>query len=95
MEAAESGARKRCGAELRAYRVARGWTQVELGNEIGYSGSFVSDVERGERGIGEDFAKCCDETFKTPGTFMRLWEHLQREAFPVRSVRIRVHHHSP
>jgi len=52
-------------------------------------------VERGERGIGEDFAKCCDETFKTPGTFMRLWEHLQREAFPVRSVRIRVHHHSP
>ena len=35
-------------AELRAQRSAQGWTQVELGKRIGYSGSFVSDVEHGD-----------------------------------------------
>lgn len=82
MDAAESSGRTRFGAELKAHRTARGWTQVELGKKLGYSGSFVSDVERGDRGPGEDFAKRCDEVFGAPGTFLRLWEDLQREAFP-------------
>ena len=83
MEPAESSAKKRFGAELRAHRTARGWTQVELGGRLGWSGSFVSDVERGDKGTTGDFAKRCDETFGTPGTFVRLWEDLQREEFPV------------
>ena len=82
MEAAESSAKKRFGAELRAHRTAKGWTQVELGGKLGYSGSYVSDVERGDRGITDDFAKRCDETFGLPGSFLRLWEDLQRESFP-------------
>lgn len=82
MEAAGSSGRTRFGAELRAQRSARQWTQVDLGNEIGYSGSFISDVERGDRGPSEDFAGRCDKTFALPGTFLRLWEDLQREAFP-------------
>jgi transcriptional regulator with XRE-family HTH domain len=82
MEPAEPSAKKRFGAELRAHRTAREWTQVELGKKLGYSGSFISDVERGDRGASEDFAKSCDETFGTPGTFLRLWEDLQREIFP-------------
>jgi len=84
MEAAESSARKRFGAELKAHRTRKGWTQVELGSKLGYSGSFISDVERGDRGANDAMAKRCDEpdVFDTPGTFQRLYEDLQEEAFP-------------
>jgi transcriptional regulator with XRE-family HTH domain len=82
MEAAESSGKARFGAELKAYRLDRGWTQVELGKSLGYSGSFVSDVERADRGTAEDFATRCDEVFGTPGSFKRLYEDMQREAFP-------------
>ena len=71
-------------AELRAHRTRRGWTQVELGAKIGYSGCYVSDVERGDKGATDDFAKRCDskDAFDLPGMFLRLWEDLQRESFP-------------
>jgi len=84
VESGESSAKKRFGAELRAHRTRRGWTQVELGAKIGYSGSYVSDVERGDKGATDDFAKRCDseDAFDLPGTFLRLWEDLQRESFP-------------
>jgi len=81
-----SGAEKRgisaFAAELRAQRAAREWTQVELGRRIGYSGSFVSDVERGDRAPSEDFAQRCDEAFELPGTLIRLYEDLRRNAYP-------------
>ena len=83
MDAAESSGRTRFGAELKALRLAKAWTQVDLGKKLGYSGSFVSDVERGDRGSSEDFAKRSDEAFGLPGTFIRLWEDLQRESFPM------------
>lgn len=83
MDAAESSGRTRFGAEFKAQRLSKGWTQVELGKKLGYSGSFVSDVERGDRSASEDFARRSDETFGLPGTFVRLWEDLQREAFPM------------
>ena len=69
---------------MRAHRTRRGWTQVDLGAKIGYSGSYVSDVERGDKGATDDFAKRCDseDAFDLPGTFLRLWEDLQRESFP-------------
>jgi transcriptional regulator with XRE-family HTH domain len=82
LEPAESSAKKRFGAELRAHRAGHGWTQVELGGKLGYSGSFVSDVERGDKGTTDDFAKRSDEVFGLPGSFLRLWEDLQREQFP-------------
>jgi transcriptional regulator with XRE-family HTH domain len=82
VDAAESSGKARFGAELKAQRLARGWTQVEVGKKIGYSGSLVSNVELGDRAATEDFAKRCDEVFGLPGTFLRLWEDLQREAFP-------------
>ena len=83
MEPAESSAKKRFGAELKAHRTARGWIQVDLGGKLGYSGSYVSDVERGDKGATDDFARRCDEAFGLPGSFLRLWEDLQREEFPV------------
>jgi transcriptional regulator with XRE-family HTH domain len=82
VDPAEPSGKARFGAELKAHRLAKGWTQVELGKKLGYSGSFVSDVERGDRSASEDFAKRSDELFGLPGTFIRHWEDLQREAFP-------------
>lgn len=82
MDSTEPTGRTRFGAELRAQRTARKWTQIELGKEIGYSGSFISDIERGDRGVSEDFAARCDKTFALPGTFLRMWDDLQNEAFP-------------
>jgi transcriptional regulator with XRE-family HTH domain len=82
MASAEQSGTSAFAAELRAQRTARGWTQVELGKRIGYSGSFVSDVERGERSPSDDFAQRCDETFGLPGTFARLYEDLRRNAYP-------------
>jgi transcriptional regulator with XRE-family HTH domain len=82
VEAAESGGKARFGAELRAQRTARGWTQVQLGKKLGYSDSLVSDIENANRTASEDFAKLCDEVFSLPGTFLRHWEDLEREAFP-------------
>lgn len=83
VEAAESSGWTRFGTELRAHRTARGWTQVQLGTEIGYSGSFVSDVERGDRGVVDVFATACDTAFGVPGTFARLWVDAQKSLFPV------------
>jgi transcriptional regulator with XRE-family HTH domain len=69
-------------AELRAQRAERGWTQAELGVKIGYSGSFVSDVERCERVPKIDFARACDRAMSLPGTFERLHDLVGREAYP-------------
>jgi transcriptional regulator with XRE-family HTH domain len=82
MTSAENGGTTSFAAELRAQRAARGWTQVELGKRIGYSGSFISDVERGERSPSDDFARRCDEAFEMPGTFVRLYEDLRKGAYP-------------
>jgi transcriptional regulator with XRE-family HTH domain len=59
-------------AELRAHRAARGWTQAELGDRIRFSGSYISDVERGIKVASLPLAKALDEVFGTPGTFVRL-----------------------
>lgn len=82
MPDAEPGAADFFGAELKAQRAKRGWTQVETGDEIGYSGSYVSDIERGARVPTREIALACDRVFDTPGTFVRLQEIAKRAAYP-------------
>jgi transcriptional regulator with XRE-family HTH domain len=69
-------------AEVRAHRNRLGWSQVTLGEKIGYSGSFISDVERCERQPALDFAKGCDREFGLPDTMMRLHALIQHNAYP-------------
>jgi transcriptional regulator with XRE-family HTH domain len=69
-------------AEFKAHRAAHGWTQVLVGDKVGYSGSYISDVERADRLPSTDFAERCDEAFGTPGTFKRLQEGAKRNAYP-------------
>ena len=68
--------------ELRAWRERLGYTQVTLADAIGYSGSFVSDVERRARVPGSDFADACDRVLKLPGTFARIHQRINEESFP-------------
>lgn len=82
MPDAESSAADYFAAELRAQRALRGWTQVETGEKIGYSGSYVSDLERGDRLPTIQVAQACDRVFGTPGTFVRLHEVAKRTAYP-------------
>lgn len=68
--------------ELRAQRQRAGWTQVVLGDKIGYSGSFISDIERCARTPALDFAQACDRELRLPGTFERMYELIRRDAYP-------------
>src|SRR5216683_1022795 len=69
-------------AELRAWRQRLGWSQVEMGGKIGYSGQLVSNVERRERTPTLDFARACDRETGAPGTFERRHEDIGRESYP-------------
>jgi transcriptional regulator with XRE-family HTH domain len=69
-------------AELKAQRTLLGWTQAELGDKIGFSGSFVSDVERCERTPRIDFARACDHEMGLPGTLERMHETVRNAAYP-------------
>lgn len=82
MPDAESSAADFFAAELRAQRAKRGWTQVETGDKIGFSGSYVSDIERGARLATRDFARACDREFDAPGTFERWQEIAKRATYP-------------
>jgi transcriptional regulator with XRE-family HTH domain len=82
MTDAESSALGSFAAELKAQRKRAGWTQAELGQKIGYSDSFISDVERAARRPALDFAQACDREMDLPGTFVRWHELSRREAYP-------------
>lgn len=78
----EASAHSLFAAELRAQRQRVGWTQVTLGDKIGYSGSFVSDIERRARTPALDFAQACDRELHLPGTLERMHELIRRDAYP-------------
>lgn len=68
--------------ELRAWRQRHGWSQAELGDKLGYSGSHVSSVQTMTRPPTADFARACDNVFGTPGSFERLHEDITKAAYP-------------
>ncbi|MFE0458443.1 Scr1 family TA system antitoxin-like transcriptional regulator [Kitasatospora sp. NPDC058965] len=61
------------GVQLRRSREAKKLTQVELGELIGYSDSFLSCVERATRNPTLDFAVRSDERLDTGGTLELMW----------------------
>jgi transcriptional regulator with XRE-family HTH domain len=68
--------------ELKAWRQRHGWSQAELGEKLGYSGSHVSNIETMYRPSTAEFAKACDKVLGTPGTFERLQDDINKEAYP-------------
>ncbi|GAA3280925.1 helix-turn-helix transcriptional regulator [Streptomyces lavendulae] len=67
------------GHRLRALRDERGWTQDELGERMGCSGTHISAVETGRRPPTRRFAASADRVFATGG-------RLERQSSAVRST---------
>ncbi|MFE5851803.1 helix-turn-helix domain-containing protein [Streptomyces sp. NPDC056500] len=68
------------GARLRSLRDARGWTQDELAERIGCTGSHISAVETGRRPPTRQFAKSADSVFGTGDQFVRRSLSVQKTA---------------
>ncbi|MFE6098626.1 Scr1 family TA system antitoxin-like transcriptional regulator [Streptomyces laurentii] len=92
------------GARVRAARETKGWTQEELGAELGYSGTHVSAVETVRKMPTLRFARGMDHVYgleKSPDSFEREWRELRHgsllEGFPefveyeARAAEIRVY----
>ncbi|WP_406400240.1 helix-turn-helix domain-containing protein [Streptomyces uncialis] len=67
----DSGPQAAFGARLRRLRDTRGWTQEELGERLGCTGSHVSAVEIGRRPPTRRFAASVDRVFGTGDQFER------------------------
>ncbi|MFI9354695.1 helix-turn-helix domain-containing protein [Streptomyces lydicus] len=77
------------GARLRSSREARGWTQDELAERMGYSSTHISAVETARKPPTLRFSRSADRTFGTEGTadtFERQWREIRHgsllEGFP-------------
>ncbi|MFI1864758.1 helix-turn-helix domain-containing protein [Streptomyces jumonjinensis] len=67
----ESGPGAAFGARVRRLRDERGWTQEELGERLGCTGSHISAVEIGRRPPTRRFAASVDRAFGTGDQFER------------------------
>ncbi|MHC0429657.1 helix-turn-helix domain-containing protein [Streptomyces sp. O3] len=70
------------GAELRFQREKAGLSQDELGVFLFVSGSFIGQLESGERRIQPEYAEKIDETLKTDGFFVRNLEAGRKSRYP-------------
>ncbi|MGW6743355.1 helix-turn-helix domain-containing protein [Streptomyces sp. NPDC055025] len=90
----------RFGERLRSLRDERGWTQDELGERMGCSGTHISAVETGRRPPTPRFAESADRAFGTGDRLERqgraVWNTAILEGFPefvaheVRAAEIRL-----
>jgi transcriptional regulator with XRE-family HTH domain len=70
------------GVELRTAREQAGLTHQQLGDLIGYTGSYIGALERADRPPTPPALKAYDKYFKTDGRFSRMTELLKWEPFP-------------
>jgi transcriptional regulator with XRE-family HTH domain len=74
------------GARLRRLREERGWSQVELGAQVEYSGTHISQVENGRKFPTLRFSRRVDTVLGTGDAFEREWREMTQgallEGFP-------------
>ncbi|MCC3769672.1 helix-turn-helix transcriptional regulator [Streptomyces sp. UNOC14_S4] len=68
------------GIVLRELRIARGWTQAELGVEIRLSDSAISKFETGERVPPEDIVDLLDKVLGANGRLIEEWDSISESA---------------
>ncbi|WP_372412191.1 Scr1 family TA system antitoxin-like transcriptional regulator [Streptomyces luteireticuli] len=71
------------GEEIRLARLAKGWTQTQLAEELWCQQPIVSKVERGEQLASAVFAEQCDRVFGTPGTYARMRQKAADASNPI------------
>ncbi|MFG2005825.1 Scr1 family TA system antitoxin-like transcriptional regulator [Spirillospora sp. NPDC048911] len=62
--------------ELEAWRTQAGLSKRDLAKELGYTDSYVGQIELCKNVPSREFADDCDTFFKTNGLFHRLWERI-------------------
>ncbi|MEU9145291.1 helix-turn-helix transcriptional regulator [Streptomyces sp. NPDC048349] len=77
-----SSPRALLGAELRVARERAGLSQVELGEPLFVSGSYVGQMEAGTRRIPLELAKPIDEILNTGGFFVRNCAAVAKSKYP-------------
>jgi transcriptional regulator with XRE-family HTH domain len=103
MSQVKASAKAAFARQLRAWRAKKGWSQVELGDKLGYSDALISGIENRHKTPTADFAARCDDVFDAPGTFAELQELIAREAWPdyfapvveFEKSAVQVHEYSP
>jgi transcriptional regulator with XRE-family HTH domain len=75
----DGSATARLGAEIRRLREARRLTIAALARLVGYSPSFISDVENGNKTRSRQFVEACDRVFDTDGSLLTLFEEAVQE----------------
>jgi transcriptional regulator with XRE-family HTH domain len=68
--------------ELRARRQQMGLLQREFAQKAHVSLSSVKQYEAGRKKPGRKFATWCDEFYRCPGTFERLYDGMIAESYP-------------
>lgn len=68
--------------QLIAWRERMDWTQVQLGEKIGFSASLISSVETLDKPPSGPFTDALDTVFELPGTFAEMRKLVAREAYP-------------
>ncbi|MCU4747357.1 MULTISPECIES: helix-turn-helix domain-containing protein [Streptomyces] len=68
------------GERLRTLRDERGWTQDELGERLGYSGTHISAIETGRRPPTRRFTSSADKVFGTGDRLERQGQAVRRTA---------------
>ncbi|MFI0367777.1 helix-turn-helix domain-containing protein [Actinomadura sp. 1N219] len=63
--------------ELTAWRELAGLTKSKLAEDLGYSSTWISQVETAKAVPSRDFAENLDTYFKTNGVFVRHWKRIQ------------------
>ncbi|MEV7283852.1 helix-turn-helix transcriptional regulator [Streptomyces sp. NPDC093252] len=82
----DSSPRAAFGARVRTLREERGWTQEQLGEEMGYSSTHISSVETGRKMPTLRLARRLDLAFGSDDAFEREWREIRHgvllEGFP-------------
>lgn len=68
------------GTQLRRSRKAKGLSQAQLGRLIGYSATYVSYLERGQRPATLHISVAADAALETGGTLELMWWSLRHAA---------------
>ncbi|MCX4745661.1 helix-turn-helix domain-containing protein [Kitasatospora sp. NBC_01287] len=77
----KSSPRAAFGSQLRISREARGWSQIILGERMGYSDSYISAVETGKKSTSRKFARSADAALGTGQTLELMWVGGRRKGF--------------
>ncbi|MBV9161886.1 MAG: helix-turn-helix domain-containing protein [Pseudonocardiales bacterium] len=71
-ERSDHEAGRKVGAELRRFRIDRGWSQAELAKLVHYSVGYLSKMENGKKRITPEMAGSFDEVLATGGVLAAL-----------------------